>query len=91
MPIILPVDEPGDSRTGTLTNISAATISNVLGFTPNVKDDPSKVKCSWGATVDGVRIGIWDYNGSYRYRQFSTFGPHEVLKKLFPDNYEGDR
>jgi hypothetical protein len=82
-PVIRPVDEAGDCRTGTLSGISVAEITDLLGFGPNVKDDPSKVKHSWGFTVDGERCGVWDYKGSEEYRSFSTFGSPEALAKVF--------
>ncbi len=80
---IKPINKVGDSRTGSLINITVEEINNLLGFTANCKDDPSKVKHSWGFTVDGVRCGVWDYKGSEEYNSFSTFGPHESLKKVF--------
>lgn len=82
-PIIMPVNEVGDHRTGSLIGLTAEQISEKLGFKPNVNDDPDKVKYSWGFTVDGVRCGIWDYRGSYRGKEFSTFGPYEALVKVF--------
>ena len=84
---IVPVNEPGDSRSGTLTNLTAEEISEILGFAPNVKDDPYKVQNSWGFSVDGKRCGIWDYKGSHHSNSFSTFGPHEVLCSLFGEHY----
>lgn len=84
---IVPVDIPGAHQTGTLYDINVSTISNILGFEPNVEDDPMKVKNSWGFKVDGKLCGIWDYKGSEKYGQFSTFGPDEVFEKLFGSNY----
>jgi hypothetical protein len=87
MTVIVPVNKMGDCRTGGLSNITVAEINDLLGFEPNVADDPYKVKYSWGFTVDGVRCGIWDYKGSAKYKQFSTWGPAETLKKVFGDRY----
>ena len=86
---ITPTDQPGDSRTGSLSGITAAQINEILGFKPNVKDDPYKVKYSWGFHVDGVRCGVWDYKGSGEHGMFSTFGPSSALRSLFGDNYHG--
>jgi hypothetical protein len=77
-------DRPGESRTGGLQNVSADEIEAVLGFKPNVKDDPYKVVHSWGFKVNGVACGIWDYKGSHHYNTWSTFGPREVFEQLFP-------
>ncbi len=86
---VYPIDKSGAHRTGTLTNITKADIEAVLGFAPNIKDDPYKVKYSWGFTVDGKECGIWDYKGSYRFREYSTYGPDEVFVELFGDKYGG--
>ena len=87
MNIIPRSDLSGSHRTGTLMGIGASTINDILGFEPNVDDDPHKVKYSWGFTVDGVVCGIWDYKDSSSRGIFSTFGPHEIFKKLFPNHY----
>jgi hypothetical protein len=84
---ILPVNEVGDCRQGTLSNLSVKEITNILGFAPNCQDDPDKVKHSWGFSVDGVRCGVWDYRGSGKFKTFSTFGDHATLKKVFGANY----
>ena len=83
---IIPINQAGGSRTGTLKDITVEKIIDVLGFKPNCKDDPYKVKNSWGFTVDGVKCGIWDYKGSHKFGQFSTDGPREIFIKLFGDN-----
>jgi hypothetical protein len=81
---ILPVNKAGDNRTGRISStISKEQIIEILGFAPNVEDDPDKVENSWGFTVDGVRCGIWDYKSC----QWSTFGPHEIFQKLFGSFY----
>lgn len=80
---IIPVSEPGDYRTGTLSGLNPGQISAKLGFSPNVEDDASKVSHSWGFTVDGVRCGVWSYKGSERAGVWSTFGPIEALRAVF--------
>lgn len=86
----------GSHRTGTLQNITVEKINKILGFESNVKDDPYKVKNSWGfkvmADILGVEVtvatcGIWDYKGSHEYGTFSTYGPVGVFKKLFGKKY----
>jgi len=84
---IVPVNRPGSGRTGTLRNITVAQINKVLGFKPNCEDDPDKVKHSWGFFANGQHCGVWDYKGSQKWKQFSTDGPDEVMKKLFGANY----
>lgn len=84
---ITPVAKPGAHRTGTLYDINVKTISNILGFEPNVQDDPDKVVNSWGFEVDGVHCAIWDYKGSHNFGSFSTFGPNEIFEKIFPAHY----
>lgn len=84
---IVPVNKSGLHRTGTLDDINVRTISEVLGFEPNVQDDADKVVHSWGFEADGVHCGIWDYKGSHEYGSFSTFGPDIIFEKLFPAHY----
>jgi hypothetical protein len=86
---IVPVNKGGDHKTGELSGLTAAQITKILGFKPNVDDDPDKVKYSWGFTVNGKRCGIWDYHGSYITKHFSTFGPSEALIAVFGDKYRG--
>lgn len=84
---IVKFNEPGGSRTGTLSNITVNEITKILGFKPNCEDDKSKVKHSWGFKADNVPCGTWDYRGSEKYNRFSTDGPKEVFIKLFGDKY----
>jgi hypothetical protein len=81
---IIPVDRVGPSRTGGLNGYSAKEIEKILGFSANCDDDPDKVKYSWGFTVDGKYCAIWDYKGSHKYNEFSTYGNRDVLNNLFP-------
>lgn len=84
---IIPINKSGLHKTGTLVAISVEEINVLLGFEPNVQDDPSKVKHSWGFTVDGKECGIWDYKGSETMGRFSTYGPDYIFKELFGFNY----
>jgi hypothetical protein len=77
----------GSHRTGTLYDINVATIIEILGFAPNVQDDPDKVVNSWAFMVDGKKLAVWDYKGSHLSGQFSTYGDHEVMAELFGSNY----
>jgi hypothetical protein len=101
---ITPVQYFGDCRTGELVNTSVMSISETLGFEPNLKDDPYKVKHAWGFQVDftsleqnehdlpdRVFIQIWDYKGSETIGQFSTYGDRKVLKHIFGSKYKSDR
>jgi hypothetical protein len=71
-PIIVPVDVPGESKVANLENVTYEQICKVLGFAPNVEDDPDKVKYSWGFTIDGEPAGIWDYYGSSSINRWSV-------------------
>lgn len=83
---ITAIDQPGDSKTGRLKpGLSVQYITSVLGFPPNVVDDVSKVKHSWGFKVDGVRCGIWDYCGG----RWTVYDPNNVLCKIFkPEDFD---
>jgi hypothetical protein len=87
MMLIKPIDIAGASKTGTLYDINVATITEILGFGPNIDDDPTKVVNSWAFEIDGRKFGIWDYKGSHHAGQFSTYGSPGVLSKLFPAHY----
>jgi hypothetical protein len=85
--MIIPVDERGSFRTGVLPRrLSVNDIKKVLGFGPNVEDDPDKIKYSWAFTVDGTRCGIWDYKGV----RWSVYDPENVLPGLFGTKPEVD-
>lgn len=81
MATILPArPRDGDRKTGVLPALMPiARISRVLGFPPNVVDDPHKVTASWAFTVDGHYVAIWDYCG----KRWSTLDPAGVLPALF--------
>lgn len=83
---IEPVLHVGDGYDSTI-NATYSRIVEVLGFEPNVThlDDSSKVKASWGFTVDGVRCGIWCYKqpSAKNCTSWSFFGPKELATKLF--------
>jgi hypothetical protein len=82
---IMPISAVGPYRTGSIKGYSAKKISEILGFEPNVQDDPDKVSHSWGFLADGRQCGIWSYKGSEMALIFSTYGPQEVFDQLFPN------
>lgn len=84
----VPVDVAGDSRTGSLSGLNVNDLERLIGFKANVKDDPSKVKYSWGFKVNGKRCAVWDYYGGWKRGEWSTFGPADVLTKLFGSAYK---
>ena len=84
---IIPSDTVGSHRTGRLENITTGEVNGILGFGPNVDDDPDKVVNSWGFKAMGQNCAIWDYKGSHKYKQFSTYGSHEIFSMLFGNRY----
>ena len=80
----------GTHRTGTIRNTTATRISEILGFEPNREDDPDKVVNSWQARVGDKIIAVWDYKGSHRHGQFSTYGDSKILSELFGESYKKD-
>ena len=80
---IEPTQLSGSHRTGTLTKYTKEQIESILGFAPNVEDDPDKVVNSWAFTIDGYKCAIWDYKGSHHYDIWSVYDPHNVLEQLF--------
>ena len=82
-PVIASDDLTGYYKTGSLpASITPERIAAVLGFGPNIDDDPDKVEHSWGFTVGGKRCGIWDYRGA----RWSVYDPAGVLPELFADD-----
>ena len=84
----------GQSKTGTIMDITVEEINRTLGVTPNVDDDPEKVVNSWSFNAfpdddkpGWYRCAIWDYKGSHRSGYFSTDGEPDVFKFLFGDRY----
>jgi len=70
-------------RTGTLSNYTTEQIESILGFAPNVEDDPDKVVNSWRFSVNGYDAAIWDYYGSHHLKIWSIYDPHNILGHLF--------
>ena len=71
-------------RTGGLEGLSKEDIESVLGFAPNVEDDPDKVVNSWRCHVDGAPLAIWDYKGSHYDKRWSVYDPKHVVSDIFP-------
>ena len=87
---IVPVDRAGPYRTGTLDLVTPEDIEKVLGFAPNIEDDPDKVKYSWGFEADGKFAAIWDYKDSYKLRVFSIYDPNGIIATLFNRSTEDE-
>ncbi len=84
---IVPVTDVASHKTGRIVGLTKAQIDRILGFKPNIKDDPYKVKYSWGFNVQGNDCAIWDWKGSHRFNEFSAYGPDAVLRQVFGSNY----
>jgi len=87
MKIVPTTEGPGTHKTGQLNSMTVARINEILGFTPNVDDDPFKVKYSWQFLVDGELCAVWDWKGSHSFGQFSTYGPCSKLIEVFGNSY----
>jgi hypothetical protein len=74
-------------RTGGLSGLTKKDIDGILGFEPNVLDDPDKVKYSWGFRINGKPCAVWDWKGSHKNKQWSVFGPSDVLEAAFGRHY----
>lgn len=70
-------------RTGGLIDLPKEKIVQVLGFAPNVEDDPFKVVNSWAFMVNGEPAAIWDYKGSHKRNAWSVYDPSGVVVGLF--------
>lgn len=75
-------------KTGSIMDLTKTEISNILGFKNNFGlSGDEKVTAEWRFEYQGVEMAIWDYKGSAKYKQWSTFGPPLLFKDLFGDNY----
>lgn len=86
LPVILPVEEYGQGKTASIKGLNDREVAARIGFISNQKDDPGKVKHSWGFTVDGVRCAVWDYKGSHLQGRWSAWGPMDALRKVFGEH-----
>ena len=80
---IQPLNSPGSHKTALIFGLSPDQITALLGFKPNVKDDPYKVSHSWGFTAEGKACGVWSWKGSEKVNQFSACGPVGLLAEIF--------
>ena len=87
---IVPVQDVSSHRTGRIVGLSKVQIDRILGFKPNVADDPYKVKYSWAFNVQGSDCAIWDYKGSHKIKEYSAYGPADKLRAVFGENYTSE-
>jgi len=82
--LVIPIDEAGGSRTLTVAT-TYDKICSVVGFEPNVEDDPDKVEASWGfQDSDGRKGFLWCYKiGKGACRSWSADGSRKLLEDLF--------
>jgi hypothetical protein len=88
---IKPYKDVASYRTGGLSGLTKKDIDRILGFKPNVLDDQDKVKYSWGFRVNSKTCAVWDYKGSYKHKEWSVFGPSDLLEALFGDHFYSSR
>lgn len=79
--------------TARLKGVDEQTISGILGFKPNVQDDPDKVAVSWGfkVLIEDLDAGtktehicaVWDYKGSFAFGGASAYGSPDILRLVF--------
>jgi len=77
----------GSHKTGELVGLTLEQVIDVLGFTPNIQDDPHKVVNSWSFLADGNKCAVWDYKGSHEWGTWSVYGKREVFEALFGKSY----
>lgn len=85
-PEIIPFPKAGRYREHSLSGLTAEAVEALLGFPPNVEDDPDKVSHSWGFAVNGEHCGVWSYRGSEKLGVWSAFGPAEQLRAIFKNH-----
>ena len=76
-PVVAKAQVDNTFRTGLIHATSVAALTKAIGFKPDNGDGGNKVSVDWYFTLDGKPCGCWDWKGSYRHGQFSTFGPKE--------------
>lgn len=77
----------GSHKTGELVGLTYEQVIDVLGFAPNIQDDPHKVINSWSFLADGNKCAVWDYKGSHEWGTWSVYGKREVFEALFGKSY----
>lgn len=87
---VYPHNQRGVSRNGSLSGITRKEIEAIVG--KPMRSGPSgdgKVTVEWSFVVGGEPgyCGIWDYKGSAKYNEWSTYGSALVLKALFGERY----
>lgn len=82
---ILPTEIFQSYKQHSIVGLSATEITAKIGFAANLKDDLSKVKFSWGFTVNGKACAVWDWKGSHLINEFSAYGPIPELRLVFGD------
>lgn len=73
--------------TGTIKGLSAAQISKILGMKPTDVNPHEKTVNEWKFTADCAQFAIWDYRGSEKQKEYSTYGSSTVLAQLFGSHY----
>jgi len=82
---ITPSNRGGPHKTGTVKGPTATEITQILGFAPNIDDDPDKVRYSWAFEVEfedgSFEYGaIWDWKGSGAWQEWSTYGSPDMFR-----------
>lgn len=77
----------GSHKMGELVGLTYQQVVDVLGFEPNIEDDPHKVVNSWSFLADGNKCAVWDYKGSHEWGTWSVYGKREVFEALFGKSY----
>lgn len=77
----------GSFKTDTLIGVTKEDIVQILGFEPNVPDDPDKVVHSWAFYINDLPCAIWDWKGSHEAQRWSVYDPHGVMALLFKKVY----
>lgn len=70
-------------RTGGLSHISEAQITERLGFHPTRDSAEGQSDQEWRFRVDEHDCSIWDFQGSGRNLVWSTYGPAEIFSAIF--------
>jgi hypothetical protein len=67
-----------------MTGISRAEIEAALGFKGQPPSEDGKSETSFYFDIAGQVFSVWDWHGWGKNREWSAFGPHDLLRQIFP-------
>lgn len=88
--IISRINHGGTHKTGLLTGYTKDQLETVFGESEEASLD-GKAKYHWEFVVedgeDSFHCAIWDWKGSYRDKEWSTFGSADMIQRAINERF----